>query len=322
MAEPKIITVLGATGAQGSGLVRAILADPQGGFAVRAVTRDAGSDKAKALSDAGAEVAEADLDDADSIRAAFDGAWGAFCVTFFWEHFSPERETAQAKGMARAAKAAGLEHVIWSTLEDTRKWVPLEDDRMPTLQGRYKVPHFDSKGEADQSFRELGVPATCLRTSFYWDNLIHFGMGPQPGPDGTLRFTLPMGEARLPGIAAGDIGPCAYGVFKRGGAYVGGTVGIAGEHPTGAEMAAALAHALGREVRYNAITPAQYRGLGFPGAEDLGNMFQFKRDFADDYCGARSVEESRALHPGLLDFAGWLTENAARIPIEAQAAGG
>jgi uncharacterized protein YbjT (DUF2867 family) len=322
MAEPKVIAVLGATGAQGGGLVRAILADPEGGFTARAVTRNAGSDKAKALADAGAEVVEADVDDPASLRAAFEGAYGAFCVTFFWEHFSPEREITQAKGMAQAAREAGLEHVIWSTLEDTRKWVPLEDDRMPTLQGRYKVPHFDAKGESDAAFRDLGVPATCLRTSFYWDNLIHFDMGPKPGPDGTLAFTLPMGDAKLPGIAAGDIGPCAYGILKRGGAYVGGTLGIAGEHPTGAEMAAALGRALGREVRYNAITPEQYRGFGFPGADDLGNMFQFKRDFNADFCGARSVEESRALYPGLLDFAGWLAQNAGNIPIEAQAAGG
>jgi uncharacterized protein YbjT (DUF2867 family) len=321
MAERKVIAVLGATGAQGGGLVRAILSDPSGGFAARAITRDKKSDKAKALADAGAEVVEADVDDPASVRAAFAGAHGAYCVTFFWEHFSPERETNQAKDMARAAKAAGVKHVIWSTFEDTRKKVPLADDRMPTLMGKYKVPHFDSKAEADATFTELGVPTTFLLTSFYWDNLIHFGMGPKPGPDGTLLFTLPMGDAKLPGIAAGDIGPCAYGVFKRGANLIGKYVGIAGEHPTGAGMAAALGRALKREVRYNAVTPAQYRGFGFPGAEDLGNMFQYKRDFNAAYCGARDVAETRKLHPGLLDFAGWLRENAAAIPIEAQAAG-
>jgi uncharacterized protein YbjT (DUF2867 family) len=321
MAERKVIAVLGATGAQGGGLVRAILADPAGGFAARAITRDKGSDKAIALADAGAEVVEADVDDPASVRAAFAGAHGAYCVTFFWEHFSPERETKQARDMARAAKAAGVKHVIWSTFEDTRKKVPLADDRMPTLMGKYKVPHFDSKAEADATFTELGVPTTFLLTSFYWDNLIHFGMGPKPGPDGTLLFTLPMGDAKLPGIAAGDIGPCAYGVFKRGANLIGKYVGIAGEHPTGAEMAAALGRALKREVRYNAVTPAQYRAFGFPGAEDLGNMFQYKRDFNAAYCGARAVAETRKLHPGLLDFAGWLRANAAAIPIEAQAAG-
>ena len=105
---------------------------------------------------------------------------------------------------------------IWSTLEDTRKWVPLDDDRMPTLMGKYKVPHFDAKGEADQFFATLGVPTTFLLTSFYWDNLIYFGMGPKQGPDGTLAITLPMDDKKLPGIAAEDIGKCAYGIFKRG----------------------------------------------------------------------------------------------------------
>jgi uncharacterized protein YbjT (DUF2867 family) len=321
VAVRKIIAVLGATGAQGNGLVRAILRDPEGGFAARAITRNADSARAKALTDAGVEVVEADVDDPASVRAAFEGAYGAYCVTFFWEHFSPERETEQARGLARAAKEADLKHVVWSTFEDTRKRVPLSDDRMPTLQGKYKVPHFDAKAEADATFTELGVPTTFLLTSFYWDNLIHFGMGPKPGPDGTLLFTLPMGDAKLPGIAAGDIGPCAYGVFKRGVGMTGRYIGVAGEHLTGGEMAAALARALGRKVRYNAVTSEQYRGFGFPGANDLGNMFQYKRDFNAEYCGARDVAETRGLHPGLLDFGGWLRENAARIPIEAQAAG-
>ena len=314
MSDKKIIAVVGATGAQGGGLVRAILSDPAGGFAVRALTRNVDSAKARELAELGAEVVAADVDDPASLERAFAGAWGAFCVTFFWEHFSPERERAQARAMAEAAKRAGLQHVIWSTLEDTRRWVPLDDDRMPTLMGSYKVPHFDAKGESDHFFAELGVPTTFLLTSFYWDNLIHFGMGPKPAGDGTLAFTLPMGGAKLPGIAARDIGRCAYGIFTRGGELIGKTVGIAGEHLSGEEMAAALSQALGETVRHNAVEPAVYRGFGFPGAEDLGNMFQFKRDFEADFRGARDLAFSRSLNPGLQSFKGWLAANAARIP--------
>ena len=314
MADKKIIAVTGATGAQGGGLVRAILGDPAGGFAVRALTRNVDSAKARELAELGADLVAADVDDPASLERAFAGAWGAFCVTFFWEHFSPEKERAQARAMAEAAKRAGLEHVVWSTLEDTRRWVPLDDDRMPTLMGAYKVPHFDAKGESDRIFTELGVPTTFLLTSFYWDNLIHFGMGPKPAGDGTLAFTLPMGSAKLPGIAAEDIGGCAYGVFKRGSELIGKTVGIAGEHLTGVEMAAALGTALGTPVRYQAIEPTVYRGLGFPGAEDLGNMFQFKRDFEADFRGARDVGFARSLNPGLQSFSGWLAANADRIP--------
>lgn len=316
MAEKKIIAVVGATGAQGGGLVRAIASDPQGGFAARALTRDPNTDQAKALAKLGAEVVTVDIDDARSLERAFAGAYGAYCVTFFWTHFSPEKETAQATGMAEATKRAGLQHVIWSTLEDTRRWVPLEDDRMPTLQGKYKVPHFDGKGEADQAFTKSGVPVTLLLTSFYWDNLIHFGMGPKKGADGKLAFTLPMGDKKLPGMAAEDIGKCAYGIFKKGRIMAGKTLGIAGEHLTGAQMSAALGRALGQEVKYNAVTPEMYRGFGFPGAEDLGNMFQFKHDFESTYCGARNLATSRELNPALQNFDTWLDRNKNRIPLK------
>jgi uncharacterized protein YbjT (DUF2867 family) len=315
MTEKKIIAVLGATGAQGGGLVRAILSDPDAGFVARAVTRDPGSAKARALADQGAEVVAADLDDGGSLERALAGAHGAYFVTFFWAHFSPEREKAEARSMAQAARAVGLSHAIWSTLEDTRRWVPLADDRMPTLMGQYKVPHFDAKGESNAYFTELGVPTTFLFTSFYWDNLIHFGMGPKRGGDGRLVFTLPMADKKLPGIAAEDIGRCAYGIFKGGSRYIGREVGIAGEHLTGAQMAAELGRALGEEVVYNAVSPADYRAFGFPGAEDLGNMFQFKQEFEADFCGARDPSVARALNPGLQDFSAWLDRNKQWIPL-------
>jgi len=316
MAEKKIIAVAGATGSQGGGLVRAILGDPGGGFVPRALTRNPDSEKAKALANAGAEVAAADVNDPASVRKAFEGAYAAYCVTFFWEHFSPEQEKAQARNMAQAARDAGVEHVIWSTLEDTRRRVPLSDNRMPTLMEHYKVPHFDAKGESNRFFTELGLPVTFLLTSFYWDNFIHFGMGPKKGPDGKFAITLPMDGKKLPGIAAGDIGKCALGVYKRGPEFIGRTAGVAGEHLTGDEMAAALSKALGVEVAYNAISPDEYRKLGFPGAEDLGNMFQFKRDFEEVYCGARDPAFSRSLNPDLQTFETWLERNKDRIPLE------
>ncbi len=316
MADKKIIAVVGATGQQGSGLVKAILADPSGGFAARAITRDPNSDKAKELARLGAEVVAGDVDDEESLKKAFAGAYGAYCVTFYWAHMSPEKEKAEAAALARAAKAAGVKHAIWSTLEDSRKWIPLSDNRMPTLMEQYKVPHFDAKGESDQVFTSQGVPTTFLLTSFYWDNFIYFGMGPKKGPDGVLGITLPLGEKKFPGMASEDIGACAYGIFKGGEAYIGKRVGIAGEHLTGAEMAAGFSTALGQTVRYNEVDPAVYRGFGFPGADDLGNMFQFNRDFADMFCGARNLDVSRTLNPRLKTFSAWLSENKGRIPLE------
>jgi len=316
MPTKKIIAVAGSTGAQGGGLVRAILNDSSTAFAVRAITRDVNSNKAKELARLGAEVVAADVDDEGSLRSAFKGAYGAYCVTFYWEHFSPDKELAQAQALASASKHAGIEHVIWSTLEDTRQWIPLSDNRMPTLMGKYKVPHLDSKGEANHFFTDAGLPTTFLLTSFYWDNFIFFGMGPKKGPDGKLAITLPMGEKKLASMAAEDIGKCAYGIFKKGAPYIGKTVGIAGEHPTGKQMAASFTKALGQEVRYNDVSPDIYRSFGFPGAEDLGNMFQFFRDFEEPFCRARNLEVSRSLNPALQTFDQWLEKNKSRIPLE------
>lgn len=312
MSQRKTIAVVGATGAQGGGLVRAILADTQGGFAARAITRDVNSDKARALAALGAEVVAGDVDDEASLARAFEGAYGAFCVTFFWAHFKPELEIAQARNMARAAKAAGLSHVIWSTLEDTRAIVP--PDSMPTLMNQYKVPHFDAKGESDRFFAESGVPTTYLYASYYWDNLIYFGAGPAKGPDGNVYFTLPTGNAKMAGVAAEDIGRVAYGIFKAGARYAGQKVGVAGEQLTGAEMAAKLSAALGKDIRHNAMSPEAYRALGFPGAEDLGNMFQFYRDFEGPLNELRDVARSRELNPSLLSFDQWLAKYKDRIP--------
>ena len=416
MSDRKIIAVVGATGAQGGGVVRAIAAHPDGGFSARAITRDPSSDAAKALAALpNVEVVQADADDEASLERAFAGCHGAFCVTFFWVDFSPEHEMAQARnmaaaakaagvhhvvwstledtrrfvtddrmptlqgkykvphfdgkedadaafreagvpttflrtafywenfiyfglgpargedgvlaltfpmgtsrlpGMAAAAKAAGVRHVIWSTLEDTRKFIPLADDRMPTLMGRYKVPHFDAKGESDHFFTDAGVPTTFLHTSFYWDNLIHFGMGPKKGPDGKYAFTLPMGDKKMPGIAAEDIGKCALGIFKAGDRYIGGSVGISGENLTGGQMAASLSRALSRDVVYNAVPSAVYRGFGFPGADDLGNMFQFYADFEGPFCASRDPALARSLNPDLQTFDAWLAANGARIPLD------
>ena len=315
MGNSKIIAVVGGTGAQGIGLVNAILNDKDGGFKARVITRNAGSDKAKELTKLGAEVVEADVDNKASLVKAFKDAYGAYCVTFFWEHFSPEKEKLHAKNMAEAASEAGVKHVIWSTLEDSRKFIPLSDDRMPTLQGKYKVPHFDAKGESNIYFEKSGVPYTLLNTSFYWENFIHFGMGPQKGPDGKLGITIPIGDKKLPGISSDDIGKCAYSIFKAGKEFQGKTIGIAGEHLTGKNMADTFSKYLGVEVSYNDVPASVYRSFGFPGADDLGNMFQFNADFDTEFCGARDINATKKLNPELLNFDTWLHKNKAAIKI-------
>jgi uncharacterized protein YbjT (DUF2867 family) len=315
MADKKIIAVVGATGSQGGGLCRAILADPNGGFAVRAITRDPNKEQAKALAAQGAEVVSANLDDVESLKKAFAGAHGVYAVTNFWEHFSGEKEKAQAKNIADAAKAAGVKHVIWSTLEDTRKLMDPNDKRMPMLQEKYRVPHFDAKAEANAYFS--GLPVTYLVTSFYWDNLYMFGLAPKKGDDGVYSWTFPMGNARLAGIAAEDIGKVAYGIFKAGQDYVGKTVGITGENLTISEMGEKLSKGLGiGSVKYNAVDADVYRGFGFPGADEMGNMFQVYRDFEKEVLAARSADVARKLNPQLQSFDQWLAKNKTRLPAE------
>src|SRR5215475_9466844 len=312
MADKKIIAVLGSTGSQGGGLCRAILADSAGGFACRAVTRDTGKDKAKALAAAGAEVVKADLDDVESLKKAFAGAYGVYAVTNFWEHFSGEKEKAQAKNIAEAAKAAGVKHVIWSTLDDTRKLLSADDKRMPMLQEKYRVPHFDAKAEANAYFE--GLPATNLVTSFYWDNFYMFGLGPKKGTDGNYSWTLPMGNAKVAGIAAEDIGAVAYGIFKAGDQYIGKTVGIVGENLSVQQMCDKISKTLGiGPIQYNAVEPDAYRSFGFPGADELGNMFQIYRDFESAVLGARSEQTTRQLNPKLQSFESWLAAHKTEV---------
>lgn len=316
MKQKKTIVVFGATGAQGGGLCCAILNDPNSEFAVRAVTRNPASEKAKALAAMGAEVVAGDVDSVDDIKRVLAGAYGAYFVTFFWAHFSAEKEDNEVKNFAQAAKETGLKHVIWSTLEDTRNTVPLQDNRMPTLQGKYKVPHFDGKGGADHYFTDAGVPTTFLLASYYWENMIYFGMGPKKVADGKYAITFPMGNKKMAGIGADDIGKCAYGIFKKGPEMVGKRIGVAGEQISCADMAMEMSKVTGHEIHYNEVTPEQYRGFGFPGADDLGNMFQFYRDF-DELCNkTRDVNFSKALNPELKSFDMWLKENAARLPMD------
>jgi hypothetical protein len=125
-----------------------------------------------------------------------------------------------------------------------------------------------------------------------------------------------MGNSKLAGIAADDIGECAYGIFKAGNEYVGKTVGILGEALTLDEISQKLSKGLGiGPVRYNAVDADAYRGFGFPGADEFGNMFQVYRDFESAVLGARSSEVARKLSPQLQTFDQWLARNKSRIPL-------
>jgi uncharacterized protein YbjT (DUF2867 family) len=219
-----------------------------------------------------------------------------------------EREQRQAANIAKAAKTVDAAHVIWSTLDDTTQWLPVSDPRMPTLFGKYKCPHSDSKGQIDHVFTDLGLPVTFLLTCFYWDNFYKYGWGPKRVRDGSYALTFPIGEAKMPGIAIEDIGRCAYGIFQQGSAMIGRRVGIAGEHLSGAEMAAKCSAALGISCTFDPVSAETYRNSGLPGADDLGNMFQIFEEFEQPYRASRSVEAAIALAGPVMSFDAWIAK--------------
>jgi len=313
MNDTKVIAVAGATGSQGGGAARAILADPDSGFAVRALTRTPDSPAAKALADLGAEVVQADFNDESSVRKAFEGAYGAFLVTNFWAHGSAAKESAEIEVLARAAAAAGLQHVVWSTLEDTRELLPVDDLRMPVLQDKYNVPHFDAKGEGNELFRKAGVPTTFLNTTFYYQGFLGFAV-PKRAEDGALTLTLPFEDGKLlAGVDVDDIGRTAFAILKGGEQYIGATISLAGDHLTGAQYAERLGAALGEPVRFQSVPYDVFRTLPIPGATEIANMFQYYGDFDAQFTGARDLTALRELHPQLKSFDAWLAENAAKI---------
>jgi uncharacterized protein YbjT (DUF2867 family) len=131
-----------------------------------------------------------------------------------------------------------------------------------------------------------------------------------------MVLTLPLGDKKLAGIGADDIGKGAYGIFKQGPILAGKTIGVAGRQLTGPEMATALTQALGQDVEYQDISLETYRGLGFPGADDLSNMFRFYQDFEPAVNAARDVAAFKELNPALRSLEEWLAENVPRIPLD------
>lgn len=303
------IAVIGATGSQGGGLCRELLR--RGEFAVRAITRNPEGEKARALAALGAEVVQADLDQLDSLTAAFDGVSGVFAVTNYWELHSTEREQAQAKNIADACRAAQVAHVVWSTLEDSRSYIPKDYAGMPMLDGVYRVPHLDCKNEANTYFADL--PTTYLITSFFWDNIINFGMAPQRGEDGVYRWVMPLGEAKLAGHAAEDIGKAVASMFEQPERFVGETVGIQADALTMTEMAETVARVLNVPVEYVPVDADTFRTFPFPGAEEIGNNFQYFRDWNADFVGLRSKSLMHELNPDVSTFEAYVRANADAI---------
>ncbi|MFQ5817624.1 MAG: NmrA/HSCARG family protein [Terriglobia bacterium] len=296
MTEPKTILVTGATGAQGGGVARQLLAG--GKFAVRCLSRNPNSEKATALKQAGAEVVKGDFEDVASLRSALTGCYGVFGVTNYWEHF--EKEYPQGKNLMDAVAAAKVEHFVFSALPYAKK----------LTQGALAVPHFDSKGQLEEYGRGRGLAATFVHVAFYFENFLFF-FPPQKQADGTFSFGFPQGDTPLAGVAVEDVGGVVAAIFDRRAEFRGKTVGIVGDDLPSQRYAEIMTRVLGKKVVYNYIPREVFASFTFPGAEDLANMFEFNRLHIPNR--KADLEQSRTLYPRMQSFESWLTANKSRF---------
>jgi uncharacterized protein YbjT (DUF2867 family) len=289
----KTILVFGATGAQGGSVARNLIA--RGQYAVRAFTRNASSPAAQALRGLGAELVEGNLDDKASIRKALDGVYGVFGVTNFWEHFDKEEE--QGRNLIRAIAGSDVEHLVYSSLPPIAK----------ATNGLLRSPHFDIKAAHEDLIRTLGIPATFVHVPFYYENFLYF-FPPRPAGDGTYQFGFPQGDRPLAAMSVQDVGRIVAVLFEQPSAYVGKVLKLAGDELPAAEYAAAMSRATGADVRFSHVPRETFAALGFPGAADLADMFEYYRLHIPSR--VRDIETCRALAPELQSFDTWLAANA------------
>ena len=296
MTTRNTILVFGATGAQGGSVARNLLA--RGRFAVRAFTRRSDSPAAQALRDLGAEIAQGDLDDPASIRAALEGCYGAFGVTNFWEQF--EKEEQQGRNLVQAVADAGVKHFVYSTLPHIAK----------ATGGALRSPHFDYKAEHEDLARSRGIPATFIHVPFYYENFLYF-FPPRPAGDGTYAFGFPQGDTPMAMMSVADVGLIVAPLFEHPDAYVGKVLKLAAEEEPVTVYAEAMSRASGATIRYTHVPRETFAALGFPGAEDLADMFEYYRTLIPSR--RREIDECRALAPELQSFETWLARNADKL---------
>lgn len=292
MVDQQTILVTGATGAQGGGVARHLLKG--GKFRVRCLTRNPDSEKSKALKQAGAEIARGDLDNAASLKAALAGCYGVFGVTNFWEHFGKEKQ--QGINLIDAIKEAKTPHFVFSILPPAKK----------LSGGKLDVPHFDIKAEMEDYARGLKLGATFVNVAFYFENFLGF-FPPKKQANGTWAFGFPQGDTPLAGVAVEDVGGVVAAIFARPADFKDQTVGIVGDDLPPKKYAEIMTRVLGKTVVYNYITRDVFAGFGFPGADDLANMFEFYRLHVPNR--ASDVARSRFLYPPMQTFEPWLKAN-------------
>ena len=288
----KIIVVMGATGAQGKGVVNALV--NEGAFNVRAITRHPEKYSGKAH-----EVVFGDLNDVQSLKDAFKNAWGVFVVTNFWEGID---EIAQGKNAVDAAKTAGIKHFVWSTLPDVES----------ISSGEFNVPHFTGKAKVDDLVRNAGFKYyTFVQPPFYFQNFIHL-MAPQPKQDGSTGWTLPIDPARkiFHMSDINDLGKVVAGAFLQpekvgNGAYL----SLAAELDSFNDVMKAY-KTNGKEYSFTRV-PAEVFSTFFEGAKEVAEMLMYFEKYT--YMGPNSKPQielaKKIATKEFVPFRDWISQN-------------
>jgi len=265
----KLIAVIGATGQQGGAVVRALR--PSGQFKVRALSRD--PDKHHDLAD---EIIRADLNRPETLRSAFEGAYGVFLVTNFWEEGTDEPK--QATAAVRAARDAGVKHFVWSTLPNVEA----------ISGGKFDVPHFTGKARIDRTVKEAGFTNhTFVIAPFYYENLLG-ALAPQRQPDGSTGWALPLDPA-VRCLHMGDIselGDIVVGAFAHPSeAGNGEYLPLVGDFMSFDEVVDTL-NRQGHKFSFKQVPKEVFAAAPVPGAAEIANTFSYFQ--AHTYLGSDS----------------------------------
>jgi len=290
------ILVVGATGMQGGGVARHLL--ERGAIRIRCMTRRPDSKPAKLLGQRGADVVQADLDDPASLRRAMHGCHGVFGVTNFWEAYF--REYDQGLDLIDAAAEAGVRHLVLSTLPSSRK----------ISGGAIDLPHFETKARMEEHAQLRNVPFTFVHVAFYFENFLNY-FPPQRQPDGSYSFGFPLGDACLGAVGVEDVGGVVARIFESRAEFVNKIVEIIGDEMPAQEYAQIMSRALKRKITYSHVPRETYAAMGFPGARELADMFEFLRVYTPSRCG--HITRCRQLFPEMQRFEPWIARNVERF---------
>ena len=292
----KIILVTGATGAQGGSVARALLA--QNKFRVRILTRNAGSEKSLELMESGAQIAQGDMNDSESLQLAMKDCYGVFGVTNFWEHF--DTEYTHGKNLIDAVANSGINHFVFHTLPNYQQ----------LSNGKFAVPHCDIKAALQNYTTQLGLPATFVHLAFYYENFFNF-FPLQPDGKDSYQFGFPQGETKLAMASVEDLGGVVATIFDNAEIYTGRTVGVVGDDESCHTYARIMTHVLQKNIQYRYIPREVFAGFNFPGAEELANMFEVQRLHILNR--RQDLVESYAMNSDMQSFEKWLTKNKSRF---------